>query len=91
MTSLPGVVALGDTPPAAAYTMLSSPVPVSSITWSVEMIDAGAALRAPSDAWYLLRSTGEDLREGYSVQDMALWAQDGTLIMLSRQTVALFG
>jgi acyl-CoA thioesterase len=90
MTSLPGVVALGDTPPAAAYTMLSSPVPASSITWSVDMIDAGAALRAPSDAWYLLRSMGEDVREGYSVQDMALWAQDGTLIMLARQTVAIF-
>jgi acyl-CoA thioesterase len=91
MTSLPGVIALGDTPPPAAYTMLSAPVPASSITWSVEMIDAAAALRAPGDAWYLLRSAGEDVREGYSVQDMALWAQDGTLIMLARQTVAIFG
>jgi len=91
MTSLPGLIALGDTPPAAAYTMLSAPVPASSITWSVEMIDAAAALRAPGDAWYLLRSAGEDVREGYSVQDMALWAHDGTLIMLARQTVAIFG
>jgi len=53
--------------------------------------DAAAALGAPGDAWYLLRSAGEDVREGYSVQDMALWAQDGTLIMLARQTVAIFG
>jgi acyl-CoA thioesterase len=91
MTRLPGLIALGDTPPVAAYTMLSAPVPASSLTWSVEMIDAAAALRAPSDAWYLLRSAGEDVREGYSVQDMALWAQDGTLIMVARQTVAIFG
>jgi len=90
-STLPGLIALGDTAPAAAYTMLSAPVPASSITWSVEMIDAAAALRAPADAWYLLRSAGEDVREGYSVQDMALWAQDGTLIMLARQTVAIFG
>jgi hypothetical protein len=46
---------------------------------------------APGDAWYLLRSAGEDVRDGYSVQDMALWAQDGTLILLARQTVAIFG
>jgi acyl-CoA thioesterase len=91
MTSLPGLIALADTPPVAAYTMLSAPVPVSSITWSVEIIDAAAALRAPSDAWYLLRSVGEDIREGYSVQNMELWAQAGTLIMLARQTVAIFG
>ena len=55
------------------------------------MIDADAALRAPGDAWYLLRSAGEDVREGYSVQDMGVWAQDGTLIMLGRQTLAIFG
>jgi acyl-CoA thioesterase len=89
--SLPGVIAMGDTPPPAAYTMLSAPVPASSMTWSVEMIDAAAALHAPRDAWYLLRSAGEDVREGYSVQNMAMWAQDGTLIMLARQTVAIFG
>jgi acyl-CoA thioesterase len=91
MASLSGLLALADTLPAAAYTMLFAPVPASSITWSVEVIDAAAALHAPADTWYLLRSAGEDVRDGYSVQDMALWAQDGTLIMLARQTVAIFG
>jgi hypothetical protein len=66
-------------------------VPASSITWSVEMVDAAAALGAAADSWYLLRSAGEDVRDGYSVQDMALWTQDGTLIMLARQHVAIFG
>jgi acyl-CoA thioesterase len=90
MAQLPGVLALGDTPPAAAYTMLTAPAPVSSITWSVEMINPGAALAAKPDAWYLLRSRGEDVREGYSVQDMTLWSEDGKLITLARQTVAIF-
>jgi hypothetical protein len=31
---------------------------------------------------------GEDVRDGYSVHDMALWAEDGTLVTLARQTVA---
>jgi hypothetical protein len=66
-------------------------VPASSITWSIELIDAAAAVRAPGDAWYLLRNVGEDVREGYSVQDMSLWGQDGALILLARQTVAIFG
>jgi acyl-CoA thioesterase len=91
MRRLPGLIALGDTLPVAAYTMLSVPVPASSITWSIELIDPQAALGAPGDAWYLLSSVGEDVRDGYSVQDMAVWAQNGTLIMLSRQTVAIFG
>jgi acyl-CoA thioesterase len=91
MAGLPGLIALGDALPVAAYTMLATPVPASSVTWSVELVDAATALRAPGDAWYLLRSAGEDVRDGYSVQDMALWAQDGTLIMLARQTVAIFG
>jgi acyl-CoA thioesterase len=91
MTGMPGLLALADTLPAAVYTMLSAPVPASSITWSVEMVDAAAALGAAADSWYLLRSAGEDVRDGYSVQDMALWTQDGTLIMLARQHVAIFG
>ena len=91
MLTLPGLIALGDAPPAAAYTMLSAPVPVSSITWSIELVNAAAALAAPGDAWYLLRSTSEDVRDGYSVQNMTLWAQDGTLITLARQNVAVFG
>ncbi len=91
MASLPGLIALADTLPVAAYTMLSAPVPASSITWSVEILDAAAATHAPGDAWYLLRSAGEDVREGYSVQDMALWGQDGALLMVARQTVAIFG
>ena len=91
MRGLPGIIALADTAPAAAFTMLSAPVPVSSVTWSIEMVDAAAALHAPADGWYLLRTAGDDVREGYSVQDMALWSQDGTLILLARQTVAIFG
>jgi acyl-CoA thioesterase len=91
MASLPGLIALADTLPVAAYTMLSTPVPASSIAWSIEMIDPAAAWNAPGAAWYLLRSAGEDVRDGYSVQDMTLWAQDGTLILLGRQTVAIFG
>jgi acyl-CoA thioesterase len=91
MSRLSGLIAIGDTLPAAAYTMLSAPAPASSITWSIEVIDAAAVQRAPSGAWYLLRSAGEDVRDGYSVQDMAVWAQDSTLIMLSRQTIAIFG
>jgi acyl-CoA thioesterase len=91
MASLPGLIALADTLPTAAYTMLSAPVPASSVTWSVEIVDPGAALQAPGDTWYLLRSAGEDVRDGYCVQNMTLWAQAGTLILLARQTVAIFG
>ena len=91
MASIPGLIALGDTLPAAAYTMLTAPVPASSITWSIELIDTNAVLRAPGDTWYLLRDVAEDVRDGYSVQDMALWAQDGTLILLACQTVVIFG
>lgn len=42
MTTVAGLIALGDTLPVAAYTMLSAPVPASSITWSVEVLDPAA-------------------------------------------------
>jgi acyl-CoA thioesterase len=91
MSTLAGLIALGDAPPTAAYTVLSAPAPVSSITWSIEIVDALTATREPEDEWYLLRTVGEDIRDGYSVQDMALWTHGGTLLLLARQTVAIFG
>lgn len=89
MASLAGLVALGDGPPPAALCMFASPAPISTMSWGIEIIDAAAAMAA-GDAWFLLRSTADDARDGYSTQDMTLWHEDGRLVARGRQSIAIF-
>ncbi len=88
MASLPGLIALADAPPPAALAMFRAPAPISTVTWSIDMVDAQAAL--DDDGWLLMQSLGEDARDGYSSQDMAIWTEAGTLVLLARQVIAIF-
>jgi len=83
-----GLVALGDILPPAAVAMFTRFAPISSMTWGIEMTAPGHV--GDPEGWYLLQSTGEATSDGYSSQDMRLWAEDGTLVMASRQMVAVF-
>ena len=85
-TTVPGLIALGDVLPPAAFTMFPKPAPISTITWSVDVL----AESHVEDGWHLFRSTADTIAEGYSSQDMKLWTADGTPILAARQTVAIF-
>ncbi len=82
------LLAMADVPPPAAMSLFTAPAPISSMSW---MVDVMAPDRISPDGWYLLRSTAEVTRDGYSAQSMALWSRDGTPLLAGRQTVALFG
>jgi acyl-CoA thioesterase len=79
------LVALGDAPPPAAMIQFAGPAPISSMTWSLDVL----ALSEPG-AWHLLRSASEWAADGYSAQAMAMWARDGSPVAVGRQTVAIF-
>ena len=81
------LLALADVPPPAAFTALSQPAMISTMTWMVDILDA-TALSAPG--WKLMRSTAETIAEGYSAQAMTIWAEDGAAILAGRQTIAVF-
>jgi acyl-CoA thioesterase len=85
--SLAALVALADTPPPPAMTLFPKFGPISTMTWSIDIV----GLPDPDgDGWCLLRSTAETIGEGYSTQDMMLWDAAGRPLIAARQNVAVF-
>jgi len=82
------LVALADALPPAAIRLTREPKPVSSMTWLLNILTPAPATR---DNWWLLRSTAEHVRDGFSSQSMAIWNRDGTPIVRGMQSVAVFG
>ncbi len=87
-TNLSPLIALGDAlPPAAIVAAPPERKPISTMTWSVEIMDD-----APQSAsgWWLIRSTAKTAQNGYSAQEMAMWNDKGQPVMMMSQTVAVF-
>ncbi|MDD3444549.1 MAG: thioesterase family protein [Zavarzinia sp.] len=84
MTAL---VALADAPPPAAMVRFPSFGPISTVTWSMEILNDPPA---GGEGWCLMVSRAETMADGYSSQAMSLWAADGTPLMAARQSVAIF-
>ncbi len=79
------LVALADAIPPAAMVQFREPAPISTMTWTLDVLEAG-----DPGGWRLLRSLSEHAGDGYSAQSMALWDEVGALVAVGRQVVALF-
>lgn len=79
------LVALGDSLPPGVMACFKAFAPISSMTWNLDL-----AAPAVSGEWFLLRSTSQWGRDGYSFQTMDLWDEQGEWVMSGNQTVALF-
>ena len=79
------LVAMADALPPAVFSALRTPAPASSVNWSFDLLDP-----APKGQWFLLRSVSQYASEGYSAQAMQVWDEQGQLVMLGRQCVAVF-
>ncbi|GAB4523992.1 MAG: thioesterase family protein [Amphiplicatus sp.] len=86
-TSPSALLALADMPPPAVMPMFPRFAPISSMTWGVNFLDADASTE---DGWFLLATKAENAADGYSSQDMFVWARDGRPLVASRQSVAIF-
>ena len=82
------LLALADALPPAAIRLTREPKPVSSMTWLLNLLTPAPATR---DGWWLLRSTAEHVRNGFSSQSMAIWNRDGEPVVRAMQSVAVFG
>ena len=82
-----GLLALADMPPPAVLPMFKEPKPISSMTWQVNFLSSAAPKLTD---WYLLQSRADYAIAGYSSQDMLIWGQDGQLVLVGRQNVAIF-
>ncbi len=81
------LLALADAAPPAAMSLLSSVKAISSMTWTIDILDPDQLARS---GWWLCRSMSETNGDGYSAQSMAIWTESGAPVALGRQTVAIF-
>jgi len=86
--SLVPLLALADAPPPAASARSRAPSPISTMTWSIDML---TDMITTDDGWWLIHNVAEQIADGYSSQAMTLWNRNGQPIMASRQNVAVFG
>ncbi|MEN9288433.1 MAG: thioesterase family protein [Sphingomonadaceae bacterium] len=84
---LTSLLALADALPPASISRFSAPAAISSMTWQVDLVDAG---RYQPDQWVLMRSSDEAVQHGYSGQSMMMWDASGAPILVGRQCVAIF-
>lgn len=83
------LLALADFIPPVALSLLDAPTAGSSLTWMLEMTGAVDAA-APLQGWRI-DSEMVAAQDGYTSQSTRLWAPDGQLAALSRQSMVVFG
>lgn len=86
--SLVSLIALADAPPPAVSARSTAPSPISTMTWSIDMLSDEITT---DDGWWLIHNVAEQIAGGYSSQAMTLWNRKGVPIMASRQNIAVFG
>lgn len=80
------LLAIADALPPSATTTMRRFVPLSSMTWALD-------LPQPAEAghWFLLHANSERAAHGYAWERMQVWSEDGRLLLCSQQTIAIFG
>lgn len=81
------LMAVGDCLPPAALRLLGRNVPMSSMTWILNVL--GPTPRT-EDGWWLLRSNADYARAGSSSQQMGIWNAAGEMVAEQMQSVAVF-
>lgn len=89
MASEAHLVCAADAIPPSAIAMYRAPTPVSSMNWTLEMVRPLAD--AARDGWLRFDASLTAAGEGYGFETASIWSDDGELVALSRQCVALFG
>ena len=85
--SMAALVALTDAPPPAALVLVKSPGPISTMTWSIDLLTDRLETK---DGWWLLETKAESVIGGYSSQATTLWNADRQPVLVSRQNIAVF-
>jgi acyl-CoA thioesterase len=83
------LIALADSIPTPALSMLDKPAPATSMNWMLELFGDPELLER--EQWALI---GTDVRagaDGYLSQTSVLWGPNGHAFSVSHQSVAIFG
>ena len=84
------LLAVADMAPPAMLAKFETAAPVSSATWMVNFLEDAEARSAATNGWWLLRTSAEHAKHGYSSQDMAVYGKGGVPVIVGRQSVAIF-
>lgn len=68
--------------------MLRLPSPASTMSWNLEFIHAQKAFS--KDEWFAYQATTRQASGGYAHAEANIWDENGDLVAISRQTVAVF-
>lgn len=83
------ILGLADVWPPAVLPHLQQRAPASSLTWTIEFVQPQPEVG--NTDWLLYRANIEHASNGYGHTAAMVWREDGTLLAISRQTVAVFG
>ena len=79
---------IGDTLPPGSMRAMKRKGPLSSINWSLNILDPEAQTR---EGWWLAETASDHADGGYSSERLRLWDRDGRLVMVGMQAAAIFG
>lgn len=82
------LLTLADALPPAAVVLSKESIPISTMTWSIDMLNDSPST---STGWWLVQTAADTSQEGYSAQSTVVWSPDGQPILVARQNVAIFG
>lgn len=82
------LILIGDTLPPASMRAMQRRGPLSSVNWSLNILDPEATTR---DGWWLAETASDHADLGYSSERLRLWNADGRLVMVGMQAAAIFG
>ena len=87
MSPLARLVAVADIPPPIMMAHYDRPIMASSLSWSLELLVDEDQMAGD---WFYLDYQLEQAEGGYQVQNGRIYAEDGTLLALSRQCMVYF-
>lgn len=82
------LILVGDTLPPGSMRAMQRQGPLSSINWTINILDPQAQTR---DGWWLAETASDHADHGYSSERLRLWNADGELVMVGMQAAAIFG
>lgn len=83
------LLALADSIPTPALSMLRTPAPASSLNWMIELL--GNPADFDQTAWSMIGTEVRAGVDGYLSQTSILWGPGGHAFSVSHQSVAIFG
>ncbi len=83
------VIALADSIPTPALSMLKPPAPASSLNWMLELLADPTEL--DRDGWAQIETEVRAGADGYLSQTSVLYAPSGKALAISHQSVGIFG